>query len=1121
MKTIYQTLFISIVLLLCSINGHAVPYRFDNMHIDGTSTICSFTQDESGMMWLGTENGLYSYDGYNFYPHFDRRDITNSRVHSLCMRDGMIYLGTENGLMIYDIHAGKYVEKAKNGPRDIRAMLMMNDRMLIGTSRGLYVKKGNSIRYAAEYGISQTVYSMLNTHWGQLIGTINGLYVINGNHARRIMIGTGRQPLVNAIIADKHNNIWVGTEGALYSWNGRSFIPVLPLMGNSVKTLTLDARNNLLAGTDNGLYVISPNGMVSRIIHDARSQESLANNIVWSLYRDRFNNIWIGTDNGMSMLSGLSFYSYTPLADITQSGDGNCLHNIYRDSRGTMWMGGTDGLLRYDNYNGIYANMSWFRQNSSKTPLSHNRIRSIYEDADGDIWVATDHGINWYDRKSGQFRNFIISDKTGRYSTAWAYDLVLDSRKRLWIAAYMGGVFVIDKRRLLYSHGTVIADHHIADGKGKLSNIHVGQLNVDAKGNIWALVYGSGMACINPVTFKVRTVMPQRNISYMMADSHGRIWAGYDGGVTMINPNTGKTTDHDFTDGFTSDRVVSMVDAGGQIWALGGQTCRIINMNGSDRHFRIPGITALTASYSPRDRMVYIGGNDGFVSVAPSVFSGKVNTHKLMLTSLLVNGNQYVNEKCDIRFADEVDLKYNENNISFRLSDLPYDNSPQSIYLYKLEGSDNDWRYLDSRNGEIQYNALEYGNYRLLVKNIDNTSDDAFVYSLDVIISPPWYLSIWAKIFYVILLFALLRWIMNFYAVKKNLKLERIARQRIMEQAQARTRFFAHLSSELKIPLAKILSPIYHLLASDNTKNTELEDIRNGASILNRLIYKSLDIDSDESEKTKPQIVTIDAVSYLKYVAVDIRRRCHGGMRVDSDVTMLYIDVDVVRWDIVFNALLEFVQRHSDNDSESVVTLRSDVEKQLLSISVSNRTMHINEAERQFIFEKYNPGSNDAENVSSGLFMVKKYIESGKGSVSLDRNSVGTLVFKTQFPLDRKAAHSINSTELETADKLFTQAVAIIEAHISDSEFNVTSLQNDLGVGNKLLYRRIKQITGMTPVEYIRDIRMKKAALLLREGKYSVSEVMFMVGFSNTGYFSKCFQKAFGMTPTEFGKGMK
>ena len=165
------------------------------MHIDGTSTICSFTQDESGMMWLGTENGLYSYDGYNFYPHFDRRDITNSRVHSLCMNHGMIYMGTENGLMIYDVHNGRYVEKARKGPHDIRSMLMLNDRMLLGTSRGLYIKKGNNIRYASEYGISQTVYSMLNTHWGQLIGTINGLYVIRGSRARRIMIGAGSNRL--------------------------------------------------------------------------------------------------------------------------------------------------------------------------------------------------------------------------------------------------------------------------------------------------------------------------------------------------------------------------------------------------------------------------------------------------------------------------------------------------------------------------------------------------------------------------------------------------------------------------------------------------------------------------------------------------------------------------------------------------------------------------------------------------------------------------------------------------------------------------------------------------------------------------------------------------------------
>ena len=68
-------------------------------------------------------------------------------------------------------------------------------------------------------------------------------------------------------------------------------------------------------------------------------------------------------------------------------------------------------------------------------------------------------------------------------------------------------------------------------------------------------------------------------------------------------------------------------------------------------------------------------------------------------------------------------------------------------------------------------------------------------------------------------------------------------------------------------------------------------------------------------------------------------------------------------------------------------------------------------------------------------------------------------------------------------------------------------------------YERVSLKTkGMTPVEYIRDQRMQKAAKLLSAGKFSVSEVMYTVGFSNSSYFSKCFSKVFGMTPTEYMK---
>jgi len=107
----------------------------------------------------------------------------------------------------------------------------------------------------------------------------------------------------------------------------------------------------------------------------------------------------------------------------------------------------------------------------------------------------------------------------------------------------------------------------------------------------------------------------------------------------------------------------------------------------------------------------------------------------------------------------------------------------------------------------------------------------------------------------------------------------------------------------------------------------------------------------------------------------------------------------------------------------------------------------------------------------------------------------------------------------ESADVKFLKEVTrIIEQHISEPDFNVSSLTDTMGMGSKMIYRRLKQLTGMTPVEFMRDIRMQKAALLLAEGRFSVSEVTYMVGYSNSGYFSRCFQKAFGLTPKEYAQ---
>ncbi len=107
--------------------------------------------------------------------------------------------------------------------------------------------------------------------------------------------------------------------------------------------------------------------------------------------------------------------------------------------------------------------------------------------------------------------------------------------------------------------------------------------------------------------------------------------------------------------------------------------------------------------------------------------------------------------------------------------------------------------------------------------------------------------------------------------------------------------------------------------------------------------------------------------------------------------------------------------------------------------------------------------------------------------------------------------------EAESQDEKFlSNIIRLIEDHLSESELNVNALCELSGISNKQIYRKIKQLTGMSPVEYIKSIRMKKAAMLLQQKKFTVAEVMYMVGFSNHSYFSKCFQAEFGKTPKQY-----
>lgn len=107
--------------------------------------------------------------------------------------------------------------------------------------------------------------------------------------------------------------------------------------------------------------------------------------------------------------------------------------------------------------------------------------------------------------------------------------------------------------------------------------------------------------------------------------------------------------------------------------------------------------------------------------------------------------------------------------------------------------------------------------------------------------------------------------------------------------------------------------------------------------------------------------------------------------------------------------------------------------------------------------------------------------------------------------------------KVESIDDAFLRKFAEqIEAVYADPEYNVEKLSETLGLSRGYLHRKIKELTGTAPVEFLRTYRLNKATQLLRQNAYTVSEVAYRTGFSSPAYFSKCFKAVYGVTPTEY-----
>lgn len=748
-----------------------------------------------------------------------------------------------------------------------------------------------------------------------------------------------------------------------------------------------------------------------------------------------------------------------------------------------------------------------------------------------------------------QFVHYNIVDSTGTYNTNWTYYMFEDNAGHLWISTCLGGIFVVDKHRLMQSaSGQYVAEQNYSVHNG-LSGMFINQIIPDNEGNVWVLLYNNkGIDKINPRTREVTKLFAdelngEKSPNYLLCDEDGMLWVGFHGGVMRINPKDESQQSISFGS-FSNNEILSMTSVKNHIWVSTTNGLWIIDRKTMDARLQNMTDKRFTSLlFDPKENCIYLGGADGFGISHPDIQTIHQPERPILLTALYIN-NQLVSPRTrddvpNIRYTNSIELKYNQNNLSFELSDLPYSLDEKNKFVYRLEGMDKEWNFLKSNINRITYSNLSYGNYQLIISKLGKDgqpSDQPYI--LNIRILPPWYYTIWAKAIYVLLLLSLIAWTINFFRVKNRLKAERREKEKILEQSRQKMAFFTNLSNELKTPLSRIIAPISQLLPATEEAHEKqtLEEVQRNAMKINSLIHQVLNFNRIEDNKDSLLILSrIELVSFSRSLFSVYEEDKRFTFHFEANKAKIYADMDAIKLGVILDNLLSNAVKFTSEGGNIRLSLFYRQESGLLEICVSDTGAGIPQQDIPYIFQRFfqSPHSGSKEGTGIGLYLVKTYTELHGGSINGVTSEKGkgtsiglsipvTAVEEDEIPAaqSKKQLESLpvlKPIEAESQDEKFlSNIIRLIEDHLSDADLNVNALCELSGISNKQIYRKIKQLTGMSPVEYIKSIRMKKAAMLLQQKKFTVAEVMYMVGFSNHSYFSKCFQAEFGKTPRQY-----
>ncbi|HSL90298.1 MAG TPA: ATP-binding protein, partial [Ignavibacteriaceae bacterium] len=856
--------------------------------------------------------------------------------------------------------------------------------------------------------------------------------------------------------------IWIGTPTGLNKFNSnkdsitRIKIPNKEKLqfGEGASTVIeemIDGHEIIWTDTYSGLLRINlTTGSYHRFTENQNEPGSLINNQINKIIKDLSGVIWIATENGVSFYSPKSTRFNSPFNEKTQkllnsSKLKNNLRAVVQDKNKNVWLGFSDGLV-------LIANSAKGNLPKSNPQLDKLNIWSLSADSENSLWIGTyGQGLKQYNLITGTQKDLqLIYKRTNERTVPFIKSLYTDSQNNLWIGYWGSGLGFYNP-----SNGT---SKVWRSELGKLSSLNfqdVWSITEDRFGRVWLGTPGGGLNLVKDIDKDIfeywvhskddsNSISSNSTFTVYVAKYHPALpdsnltilWVGTNNGLNRFLINNSRMDSYDFsvdikyytkTDGLPDNNVNSILeDENGNLWigTSTGISFFDINEESFINFSRKDGLDGITmnpdAALKLEDGLMIFGSTDGLNIVNPV----EVNISRYK-PNIVFTGFQIFNKsiepgknsplKKSLIYTEEIVLSHDQDVFSFEFAALDF-NSPQSIkYAYKMEGFDIDWIESESRRFAT-YTNLDPGTYIFKVKSTNSDGVwNSEVASISLIITPPWWATLWAYGLYFVLiilgLLAIRRFEINRTKLRNELKLREFEAKQKSQLEEVKSRFFANLSHEFRTPLT-LIKGLVELLKNKITGVSEQEQIdiiERNSDKLKELIDQLLELSQLENASVplhlKEENLT-DILKGLVYSFDSLAKQKNISLKFqnNSDIKSFLIDRDKLE-KIINNLLSNAIKFTPEGGTVtvSVNDIKSDGHD-CLEIKVSDNGIGIPEHKLKNIFDRfYQVDDSSQRNYGGsgiGLALVKELVDLHKWEITVCSSEGKGASFTLKIPLD-------------------------------------------------------------------------------------------------------------------------